>query len=117
MKLIEKQFKFTNLLAQLIYYAYSQGYTITMGEVLRTPEQAHANALSGAGIEHSLHLLKIAADLNLFKNGVWLKNTEAYKPLGEYWEGLSGTDYKCCWGGRFADPDGDHFSIEHEGVK
>ena len=115
MKLIEKQFKFSNLLAQLIYYAYSQGYTITMGEVLRTPEQAHTNAVNGTGIEHSLHLIKLAADLNLFKDGIWLKNNDDHKSLGIYWESLSTPDYTCYWGGRFGD--GNHYSIGDGGIK
>lgn len=115
MKLINKQFIFVQLVAKLIVKAYSLGYTLTFGEALRTPEQAHMNAVSGAGIEHSLHLIKLAIDFNLFKDGVWLKNTADHKPLGLYWESLSTKDYTCSWGGRFGD--GNHYSIEHEGIK
>lgn len=115
MKLIEKQFTFSKLLPRLIDKAYELGYTITLGEALRTVEQAHANAIDGSGIEHSLHLLKLAIDLNLFKNGKWLKENTDHKSLGEFWESLSTPDFKCIWGGRFGD--GNHYSIEHDGVK
>jgi hypothetical protein len=64
----------------------------------------------GSGIRESLHCERLAIDLMLFINGVYQTQTEAYRPLGEKWESLGGT-----WGGRFSTPDGDHFSIAHEG--
>jgi hypothetical protein len=50
--------------------------------------------------------------LNLFKHGTYQTASEAYAPLGAYWESL-GTD--CAWGGRFSKPDGNHFSIRFGG--
>lgn len=113
MTLLQKQQIFAKLLAQLITWAYDQGYKITIGEVQRTRLQAVANAVIGKGIKKSLHLVKLAADLNLFKDGIYLTKTEDHEPLGEYWESLSAEEYKCRWGGRFGD--GNHYSIEHEG--
>ena len=55
----------------------------------------------------SLHYDGCAGDLLLFRNGVWLKDTEHYKLIGEFWESL---DKDCHWGGHFSKPDGDHFS-------
>jgi hypothetical protein len=49
-------------------------------------------------------------DLNLFKDGKYLALTEDHKPLGEWWESQGGA-----WGGRFND--GNHYSLEHEGIK
>lgn len=115
MKLIEKQFKFAELLPRLIDKVYQSGYTITLGEALRTPEQAHINAIAGTGIEHSLHLLKLAIDLNLFKDGKYLPSMADHMVFGIYWESLSTTKFTCIWGGRFGD--GNHYSIEHDGVK
>ncbi len=86
-----------------------------MGEVWRTPEQAKWNADHGIGIPNSLHILRLAADINLWKDGVWLQKTSEYTFAGEYWESLSTPDLQCCWGGRFGD--GNHFSIENNGVK
>ena len=110
MTLGDKQRKFSKMLAELILWAYEQGYEITMGEVFRTKEQAALNASRGKGIADSLHCYCLAADLNLFKDGVYLTKTEDHKELGEKWESMGGS-----WGGRFRD--GNHYSLEWEGKK
>lgn len=113
MTLSEKQQLFAVLIADLIQWADSKGYRLTFGEAYRTPEQAALNAKKGTGISNSLHTQRLAVDFNLFINGVYQTKTEAYLPLGEYWESLGGT-----WGGRFkSSPDGNHFSLEHNGVR
>ncbi|WP_413480981.1 M15 family metallopeptidase [Serratia proteamaculans] len=113
MTLSEKQQLFTKLIAQLILWADEKGYRLTFGEAYRTPEQAALNAKKGSGISNSLHTKRLAVDLNLFINGQYQTNSAAYLPLGEFWESIGGS-----WGGRFRDrPDGNHFSLEHEGVR
>ncbi|QBJ32326.1 M15 family metallopeptidase [Hafnia alvei] len=113
MTLSEKQQLFVSLIAQLITWANDKGYRLTFGEAYRTPEQAKLNAKSGAGIANSLHTQRLAVDFNLFINGEWQTKSEAFLPLGEYWESLGGS-----WGGRFKSrPDGNHFSLEHNGVR
>lgn len=112
MKLSEKQQLFTQLIAQLLIWAGDHGYRLTFGEAYRTPEQAALNAKKGVGISSSLHTQRLAVDFNLFINGVYQTDSAAYLPLGEYWESVGGS-----WGGRFAKPDGNHFSLEHEGVR
>ncbi|EPP3534614.1 M15 family metallopeptidase [Klebsiella variicola] len=113
MTLSEKQQLFTRLIAQLILWADEKGYRLTFGEAYRTPEQAAINAKKGSGISNSLHTKRLAVDLNLFINGQYQTDSAAYLPLGEYWESLGGS-----WGGRFKSrPDGNHFSLEHEGVR
>lgn len=107
-----KQSRFVKLIAQLIEYAYANGYELTFGEAWRTPEQAKSNAAKGKGISNSLHLDRLAIDFNLFKDGRFLSNTEDHKFLGEYWESL---DKDTAWGGRFND--GNHYSIKHGGRK
>ncbi|HFP9512915.1 TPA: M15 family metallopeptidase, partial [Escherichia coli] len=96
----------------LIHWAQEHGYRLTFGEAYRTPEQAALNAKSGKGIRNSLHTLRLAVDFNLFINGKYQADTDAYRPLGEYWESIGGT-----WGGRFSRADGNHFSLEHNGMK
>lgn len=110
MTLGQKQRLFTKMLADLIRFAYEHGYEMTLGEAFRTPEQAALNAASGKGIANSLHSVRLAIDLNLFKDGQFLQTTEDHKPLGEFWESIGGA-----WGGRFRD--GNHYSLEHEGRK
>ncbi|WP_447880006.1 M15 family metallopeptidase [Serratia fonticola] len=113
MTLSEKQQVFTVMIAQLIYWADERGYRLTFGEAYRTPEQAARNAKTGAGIANSLHTQRLAVDINLFINGEYQTKTDAYLPLGEYWESLGGA-----WGGRFnSRPDGNHFSLAHNGVR
>lgn len=114
MTLREKQSLFMRLLPRLLDYIYEQGYEVTGGELWRTPEQAAINAERGVGTSTSLHLDRLAIDLNLFKDGKFLTSTEAHRQFGEYWESLNPL---CCWGGRFSRPDGNHYSITHGGRK
>lgn len=114
MTLGEKQRLFAKLVGQLLDWIYANGYECSLDEALRTVTQAMANAASGAGIAHSLHLIHLAIDLNIFKDGRYLRTVEEIRPVGEYWKTLHPL---CCWGGDFSHPDADHFSCQHEGIK
>ena len=114
MTLWEKQRLFTKLVASLISWAYENGFELTFGDAFRSAEQAAANAASGKGIANSLHTKRLAVDLNLFLEGQYQTQSEAYRPLGIYWKGLHPL---CRWGGDFSKPDGNHFSLEHEGIR
>lgn len=104
------------LLGQFLIWIFQQpGYAVRGGELLRSLLQAQANAASGVGITNSLHRLGLAIDLSFMLNGVYQTDSEVYQPLGEYWKSLHPL---CRWGGDFSPRrDGNHFSIEHEGVK
>ncbi len=115
MNLIDKQKLFPILLCDLFSFARNNGYDLTLGEAWRPPETAALYAKEGKGIADSLHCLRLAIDLNIFKDGVLLSRLSDYKALGEYWESLTTADYVCCWGGRFNDAD--HFSISHNNCK
>lgn len=106
----EKQSLFARLVAELIVQASAEGYDVTFGEAYRSPEEAARLAKLGVGIRRSLHCDRLAIDLNLFKDGKYLQQTEQYRALGEWWEARHEL---CRWGGRFND--GNHFSLEHEG--
>lgn len=108
----QKQSRFVRMFAEFVLWVYQQGYELTDGEAWRTPEQAAWNAAHGVGIPNSLHLIRLARDVNLFRNGVWLKTTEDHLPLGLEWERRGGT-----WGGRFQSGDANHYSLAHEGRK
>ena len=98
-----KQQRFTRMIARLIIYAESLGYGLTFGDAYRDPRTTY-------GHKNSLHRKRLAVDFNLFKGKDYLTETEDYLPLGEYWEKMGGS-----WGGRFKD--GNHFSLEHGGIK
>jgi len=110
----QKQSRFVRYVARLIGFATDSGYEFTFGECWRTPEQAQWNADHGLGIANSLHISRLAIDLNLFKDGIMLTSVDAFAPLGIYWKNLA-TD--CSWGGDFSKPDVYHFSIQHNGVR
>ena len=112
MTLGQKQETFSYNLAMLILFAYGRGYKIRMGEVQRSEEQALKNAANGTGIANSLHILKLAADLNLFKDGKWLNQSADHAELGAFWKSLHPDNR---WGGDFSKPDGNHFSMTHGG--
>ena len=111
MKLSTKQKLFTRRVALLIEWAYQNGYEITFGDAYRDPRVfGSMGNQAGYGRKFSNHKIRLAIDLNLFKDGKYLTSTEDHRPLGAYWESL---DESCTWGGRFQD--GNHYSMEHEG--
>lgn len=91
----KRQSEFVHAVGLLILYAYQLGYELTFGD---------AYAKTGH-IKRSFHYSRLAIDLNLFKDGKFQRTTEAHEPLGKFWESIGGT-----WGGRFATPDGNHYS-------
>jgi hypothetical protein len=115
MTLREKQSEFAALVPMLIWDAIRLGYEVTLGEAWRSKEEAERLAKLGKGIKGSLHTIRLAIDINLFKNGKYLTKTEDYAELGKLWESRSTAQYECHWGGRFGD--GNHFSIGHGGKK
>lgn len=111
MTLGQKQRQFTRMIGVLIEYAYQQGYEVTVGDAYRDPRlHGEIGVKKGYGHPKSAHKQRLAMDLNLFKDGKYLDKTEDHRFLGEYWESMGGS-----WGGRFKD--GNHYSLEHNGVK
>ena len=82
---VDRQQTFTLNVARLIIYINQQGYACTFGETLRTKEMAQIYARTGRGVLDSNHLYKLAVDLNLFKNGVYLSDAKEYRQFAEYW--------------------------------
>lgn len=111
MTLGQKQRKFTRMIAQLIEYAYTNGYELTFGDAYRDPRlHGDVGVKKSYSSANSLHKSRLAVDFNLFKDGQYLTSTEDHRALGEYWESIGGI-----WGGRFND--GNHYSLEHQGRK
>jgi hypothetical protein len=90
-KLGNDQRNFAKFFPLLLMYAHLKGYQVTF------PKE-HENHIEG-----SFHFDGRAKDINLFKGGRYLTETEDHLLLGLFWEFLGGT-----WGGRFED--GNHYS-------
>lgn len=122
MTLSQAQGTFAHNYAKLILWVYDQEWSVTGGELYRPEEMAKIYAERGIGIDPSFHTLKLAGDLNLFINGVFQTNRDAYKPLGDYWKSLDPLNR---WGGDFMvknaqgvlepKPDSDHFEYHFTG--
>jgi hypothetical protein len=113
MRLGDKQKLFAKLIPRLIDYAYEQGYEVTFGDAYRDPRlHGQVGEKKGYGHRSSAHKQRLAIDLNLFLDGKFLTQTDDHAVLGKYWESLHPD---CRWGGRFND--GNHYSMEHNGVK
>ena len=111
MTLGEKQRLFMKLIPRLIDFAYKMGYELTFGDGYRDPRShGKMGQFASYGRVFSNHKVRLAIDLNLFKDGVYLTKTEDHAPLGKYWESLHSL---CRWGGRFKD--GNHYSMLHDG--
>ncbi len=94
-RLRERRTEFTRLVPQLINKAFELGYEVTLGDAYRDPRCPY-------GSKSSRHCMGLAIDLNLFKDGVYLKETDDHESLGLWWEERGGL-----WGGRFND--GNHY--------
>jgi len=102
MTLRQKQSVFVRMIADLILWAYNNGYQLTFGDAYVSTRMGHMRA--------SLHYDRLAVDFNVFKDGEWLQVGEEFTDLGEFWESIGGS-----WGGRFED--GGHFSLAYGGRK
>jgi D-alanyl-D-alanine carboxypeptidase len=134
------QRKFLIATAHLIEKIYEDGFEGTYDEAHRTDEQAAINALTldqrkrvalltksefpqfaaameastSKGVNHSVHRLRLALDLNLFKDGKFLDDAADYLPFGTWWKSTFQA-FGARWGGDWGDAD--HFSFEYGGVK
>lgn len=125
MTLGEKQRLFGKLLPRLLDKAQELFLNgVAVGECERSEAAAAWNAANGKGITNSLHRSRLAVDLLLFADTDgdgdldYLTDTESHRKLGEWWEAQHEL---CRWGGRFKrangkpKPDGNHYSLTHEG--
>ncbi len=95
----DKQRKFSLIIAKLIIHAYELGYEATLGEGYNAAGTGHK--------EGSNHYIKLALDLNLFKDGVWLKDGTGHRELHDYWDSLGGAPR--------IEKDLNHYSLKYNG--
>lgn len=110
----QKQSRFALAVALLIQEADRRGYAVTFGEAYRTPEQAALNAKKGTGSSNSLHMDRLAIDLNLFKGDRYIVDGEGHSELGRWWKALN-QDHR--WGGDFPKKDFNHYSLTADGKR
>ena len=105
MKTSEHQQLFVRHIVLLIQYAHIKGYEITFGDFYRSPSvHGEYGVKKSYSAGKSEHKRRLAADLNLFKDGKYLTTTEDHKVLGEFWESLDPLNR---WGGNW--DDGNHY--------
>lgn len=93
--LLARQFCFSRALSRLLAEAVDMGFEVTVGD-------AYSQERFGVHRKGSKHFDRLAIDLNLFRNGVYLTKTCDHADLGLFWESIGGV-----WGGRFGD--GNHY--------
>jgi len=109
---------FSKLIAEHTLWLYHQGYECTEGDAYRD-ERSHgkigeklirADGKKVYGRKNSNHKIRLAKDINLFRDGKFLTRTVDHKLSGQKWE----TRHPLCrCGGRF--DDGNHYSMEYKG--
>lgn len=109
--LYEQQNAFARALPLLINEAFAMGFEVTLGDLYRSPLAfGKFGQKKCYGTANSKHKLRLAIDLNLFRDGKYLMKSEEYAALGAYWKSIGGL-----WGGDFVGlsgqptPDGNHF--------
>lgn len=116
MTLLGTQIEFAYLLGRLLQHIPEMGLSCSVGDVQRSVEEQ--KRLIAAGLSHvhdparGTHVLKLAADINLFSGHHFLQTVADYQPLGEWWEWQHSL---ARWGGHF--DDARHFSFEWGGVR
>ena len=99
MTLQQRQSLFAWNISKLIDFINNSSHKVTFAEAWRSPEQAALYAKEGKGIVHSLHIERLAIDLNLFDDsGKYLTEKSDYERFGAYWESLNPYNR---WGGNF----------------
>lgn len=102
----KEQQEFTKLLARLLTDLILAGYNPVLSEVYRTPEQQEIYVQQGKSkTMKSKHLERVAADILLFLDGVYLTKNEDYKVMADLWKSY---DENCVAGYDWKFGDGNH---------
>ncbi len=104
MRQSDEQWLFLQDVAKLVNFAKSQGFKLTGGELQRPLELQQIYKERGSSKTlNSLHIKKLAIDLNVFlkvtpDNWASTYSKKDVQPLGDFWEAL---DEKNKWGGNW----------------
>lgn len=98
MSLLDEQFAFALDVIKLETKMVELGYQFTYGEAARPIEMQRIYVQTGRSkTMDSMHLKRCARDYNIFKDRR-LCTRDEIKPIGDFWESLSG---KNRWGGNW----------------
>lgn len=99
MTLGKHQEAFSKDLNKLLTYLHDNGYNVRCGELQRTKEQQELYIKQGRSKTYnSYHLKRLAIDIFIFKNDVWLNSKDDLQVIGNFWEQLNPLNK---WGGNF----------------
>ena len=104
MKLVNIQWEFLQDVVKLLSFIKDNDLIATGGELWRTVEQQRIYVKQGKSkTMNSLHLSRLAIDLNFFSDGNLI---ECPQMVGDYWESLNVNNE---WGGHWRFRDLGHF--------
>jgi len=110
MSLRENQSRFALNVAFLILEAEKLGYEVTLGDSFRDPRVfGKVGEKKGYSHKNSTHKSRLAIDLNLFKDGRYITDSEGHDKLHDFWVDK-------CGGSPMIKGDPNHYSYKHNGV-
>src|SRR3990172_5197278 len=113
MTLREARCRFTECLALLVQEATRLGYEIAFAEGMDRVTQKDTTT---DHMPNSLHEIGLAQDVDLYKAGIYLRDTADHAVLGQFWKDLGvSRGLPLTWGGDFSRPDGNHYSLKWNG--
>ena len=105
MNLNSKQFKFTRGYPLLMLCAQYLGYELTLGDCYRDDRCRY-------GHDKSTHRYRLAGDLNVFKDGIYLKGSEANKAHNKIHDFADLLGFS-----KRIESDLNHYSFKHNGIR
>ena len=114
MLLSQKQREFAFHVHLLIQHIFAMGYECTLGDAYRDPRSHGKQGEEGPyGRNASAHKSRLAIDLNLFVDNMYISESAPYTQFGIYWCALHKENE---WGGNWRGNDANHFSRRHNGI-
>ena len=98
----DKRRRFSRMVPRLLLYAEQLGYEYAF-EFTKRCEQCPI------GHPRSTHNVGLALDLNLYKNGEFIRDATGHKELHDFWDLMGGAAR--------IDRDMNHYSLEWQGVR